>query len=180
MHEKVGVNIMIFNVGKTSDSRFHRKSLTKSNNFWKFACKNSKKFSKCFGSPKRHFYRNTETPPKRPKRRFYRNLKPKPKFRSNTTWTTGFLIRFMMQNQNLFEYVKLKFLHQPLIVVHYWLRKINLFLSVDSGFYYVFLFFFFLFVVFNQWKLMVLQSRKKYYKITIIYGKCSGLQIVFF
>ena len=35
------------------------------------------------------------------------------------TWTTGFLIRFMMQNQNLFEYVKLKFLHQPLIVVHY-------------------------------------------------------------
>ena len=27
---------------------------------------------------------------------------------------------------------------------------------------------------------MVLQSRKKYYKITIIYGKCSGLQIVFF
>ena len=75
---------MIFNVGKTSDSRFHRKSLTKSNNFWKFARKNSKKFGKCFGSPKRHFYRNTETPPKRPKRRFYRNLKPKPKFRSNT------------------------------------------------------------------------------------------------
>ena len=27
---------------------------------------------------------------------------------------------------------------------------------------------------------MVLQSRKKYYKITIIYGKCSGLQIVLF
>ena len=34
-------------------------------------------------------------------------------------WINGFLIRFMMQNQNLLEHVKLKFRHQPLIVVHY-------------------------------------------------------------
>ena len=33
-------------------------------------------------------------------------------------WINGFLIRFMMQNQNLLEHVKLKFRHQPLIVVH--------------------------------------------------------------
>jgi len=80
-----------FHCRKTSESRFHRKSLTKSNNFKNFARKNSKKFGKCFGPPKRHFHRNTETPPKRPKRRFYRNLKPKPKFRSNTS-SQGFRV----------------------------------------------------------------------------------------
>ena len=47
-----------FHCRKTSESRFNRKSLTKSNNFKNFARKNSKKFGKCFGPPKRHFYRN--------------------------------------------------------------------------------------------------------------------------
>ena len=54
---------------------FQKKCLPKSYVSWKLVRENSKKFGRCFGPPKHHFYRITETRPKRAETAILPNFK---------------------------------------------------------------------------------------------------------